>query len=91
MPEKRKVFSPCSERDVRAAALKATHERLNQMDEQKQATIGKFGEILREESAKVRSYGEEREKKGTCPVMTWGELKKAVDEFAKQKVIQRKE
>ena len=91
MPEKRKTFSPCSERDVRAAVLKATHERLQQMDEQKQATIGKFGEILREESAKVRSYGEEMAKKGTCPVMTWVELKKAVDEFAKQKEIQRKE
>ena len=91
MPGKRKVFSPCSERDVRAAALKATHERLNQMDEKNQATIGKFGEILREESAKVRSYGEEMAKKGTCAVMTWGELKKAVDEFAKEKGTQHKE
>lgn len=89
MPEKRKIFSPCSERDVRAAALKATHERLNQMDEKRQATIGKFGEILREESAKVRSYGEEMAKKGTCPVMTWDELKEAVDEFAKKKGTQQ--
>jgi len=85
MQEKRKTYSPCSEHDVRAAALKATHERLQQMDAQRQATIGKFGEILREESAKMRSYGEEQAKKGTCPVMTWDELKKAVEEFSKQR------
>jgi hypothetical protein len=91
MPEKRKFFSPCSERDVRAASLKATHERLRQMDEQKQPTVGKFGEILKEETAKIRSYGEEMAKTGTCPVMTWDQLKKAVEEFSKQKKIQQKE
>jgi len=85
MPEKRKIFSPCSERDVRAAALKATHERLKEMDEKKLPTVGKFGEILREETSKIRSYGEGMAKKGTCPAMTWDELKKAVDESAQQK------
>jgi NifU-like protein involved in Fe-S cluster formation len=85
MPQKRKFFSPCSERDVRAAALKATHERLKGMDEKKQPTVGKFGEILKEESAKIRSYGEEMAKKGTCPLMAWDELKKAAEEFSKQR------
>ncbi len=85
MPQKRVFFSPCSERDVRAAALKATHEHLKAMDEKKQPTVGKFGEILKEESAKIRSYGEEMAKKGTCPVMTWDELKKAAEEFSKQR------
>ena len=85
MPEKRRFFSPCSERDVRAAALKATHEHLKEMDDKKQPTIGKFGEILREETAKIRSYGEEMAKKGTCAVMTWDELKEATEEFTKQK------
>jgi hypothetical protein len=90
MSEKRRVFSPCSERDVRAAALKATHERLQQMDEQRQATVGKFGEILREESAKIRSYGEEMAKKGACSLMTWDKFKKEVDEFTKQNRSQQK-
>ena len=85
MPEKRKLFSPCSERDVRAAALKATHERLKEMDERKQPTIGKFGEILKAETAKIRSYGEEMAKKETCPLMTWDQLKEAAEQFAKQK------
>ena len=87
MAEKRKFFSPCSERDVRAAALKATHERLKMMDEKKQPTVGKFGEVLREEMASIRSYGEKMAKQGTCRVMTWDELKKAKEDFAKRKKI----
>lgn len=85
MPEKRKLFSPCSELDVRAAALKATHERLKEMDERKQPTVGKFGEILKEETAKIRSYGEEMAKKGICSAVSWDELKKAREDFAKRK------
>jgi hypothetical protein len=74
MARKRISFSPCSERDVRAAALKATHERLKEMDER--------GEILRGEMAKIRSYGEEMAKKGINRSMSWEELKKAVSEFS---------
>ena len=85
MPQEKKLFSPCSERDVRAAALKATHERLKIMDDKGQPTIGKFGEILKEESAKIRSYGEEMAKKETCQLMTWDELKKAAEDFSKRK------
>jgi hypothetical protein len=82
MARKRISFSPCSERDVRAAALKATHERLKEMDERGEPTIGRFGEILRGEMAKIRSYGEEMAKKGINRSMSWEELKKAVSEFS---------
>lgn len=83
--KKRRYFRPCSERDIKAAALKATHERLKELDEKGEPTIGKFGEILREEMAKIRSFGEEMVKRGMCPEMTWDELKKAIEEFSKQK------
>ena len=81
MPEKRKTFSPCSERDIRAAALKATHERIKEMDRRRQPTVSKFGDILREEQAKFRAFGEHMAEKTTCPIMTWEELKQATEKF----------
>ena len=85
MPQMRTLFSPCSERDVRAAALKAAHERLKEMDTRGQPTVGKFGEILKEEGAKLRAYGESMAEKGTCPLMTWDQLKRETERFAKRR------
>jgi hypothetical protein len=82
MPSKRDNYRPCSDLDLRAAALRATHERLHELDEQGKPTIGMFGQIEREEKAKLRAYGEYMAKKGTNPVMTWHELKTAVAKFA---------
>lgn len=84
MPGKRDNYKPCSDLDIRAAALRATHERLREMDQQGKPTVGKFGEVLREEKAKFRAFGEYMAEKGTCSVMTWDELKRAVNRFAKQ-------
>jgi uncharacterized phage-like protein YoqJ len=83
MPKKRDDYRPCSDLDIRAAALRATHERLREMDEQGKPTVGKFGEVEREEKAKLRAFGEYMAEKGTCPIMTWDELKKAVNKYAK--------
>jgi hypothetical protein len=83
MPSKRENYRPCSDLDIRAAALRATHERLREMDEQGKPTVGKFGVVLREERAKLRAFGEYMAEKGTCPVMTWHELQKAVNKYAK--------
>jgi len=90
MPQEKKLFSPCSERDVRAAALKATHEHLKTMDDKGLPTIGKFGEILKEESAKIRAYGEKMAKEGTCQLMTWDELKKSAEDSSKKRTPSKK-
>lgn len=84
MAEKRRLFSPCSERDIRAAALKATHERMKAMDQKRLPTVGKFGVILKEEQAKFRAFGEHMAEKNTCPIMTWDEMKQARQGFAEQ-------
>ena len=83
MAKKRNNYRPCSDLDIRAAALRATHERLREMDNEGKPTVGKFGDVLREEKAKMRAFGEYMAEKGTYPVMTWDELKKAVNKFAK--------
>lgn len=90
MPSKRDNYRPCSDLDLRAAALRATHERIHEMDEQGKPTIGLFGQIEREEKAKLRAYGEYMAKKGTNPVMTWQELKTAVNEYSKKTVKTKK-
>lgn len=82
MANKRDEYRPCSDLDMRAAALRATHERLREMDDLGNPTIGKFGDVLREEKTKVRLFGEHMAKKGTCPTMTWDELKRAVNKFS---------
>jgi hypothetical protein len=51
------------------------------MDKRGEPTIGRFGEILRGEMAKIRSYGEEMAKKGISRAMSWEEFRKAVSEF----------
>ena len=79
--KRRNDYRPCSDLDIRAASLRATHERLREMDNQGKPTVGKFGEVLREEKAKLRAFGEHMAGKGTCPVMTWEELKQAVNKF----------
>ena len=53
------------------------------------AQLSGLKEQLKEETTKIRSYGEEMAKTGTCPVMTWDQLKKAVEEFSKQNKIQQ--
>jgi hypothetical protein len=82
MKKQRNDYRPCSDLDIRAAALRATHEKLREMDAEGKPTVGMFGDVLREERAKLRAYGEHMAKQGTCPVMTWDELKKAVNKFA---------
>lgn len=84
MKVKKDAYRPCSDLDIRAAALRATHETLREMDEEGKPTVGKFGAVLREERAKLRAFGEYMAKKGTCPVMTWDELQEAVNKFAKE-------
>ena len=84
MADKRRLFSPCSERDIRAAALKATHERMKAMDQKGVPTIGKFGVILKEEQTKFRAFGEHMAEENTCPVMTWDEMKWARERFGEQ-------
>ena len=84
MLKKRDNYRPCSELDFRAAALRRTHERIREMDEQGKPTLGLFGKIEKEEKAKLRAYGEHLLGKGENPTMTWDELKKAVNKFAKE-------
>ena len=83
--ERKNEYRPCSDLDVRAAALRATHRRLRAMDSQGIPTINKFGDVLREEKAKHRAFGEYMAGKGTNPIMTWDELEEAVNKFAKKK------
>lgn len=83
MTRKRDDYRPCSDLDIRAAALRATHEKLREMDDLGKPTVGKFGDVLREEKAKLRAFGEHMAKKDTCPIMPWDELKRAVNKFAK--------
>lgn len=83
MTKQRNDYNPCSDSDFRAATLRATHERMREMDKSGIPTIGKFGDIVREEKAKHRAFGEYMAKKGTCTIMTWDELKKAVNEHTK--------
>jgi len=83
MAKKRNDYRPCSDSDMRSAALRATHEKLREMDDLGKPTIGKFGEVLSEQKAKFRLFGEYMAKKGTCPTMTWDELRRAVDKFSK--------
>jgi hypothetical protein len=84
MPKQRDDYRPCSDLDIRAAALRATHERLRELDQQGVPTVGKFGIVLREEKAKLRALGESMAEKGACTVMTWDQLKKAANKFAKE-------
>ena len=84
MKKQRNDYRPCSDLDIRAAALRATHERLREMDNQGKPTVGMFGDVLREEKGKLKAFGEHMAKKGEYPVMTWDELKKAVNEFAEE-------
>lgn len=84
MKEKKDAYRPCSDLDVRAAALRSTHERLREMDNQGIPTINQFGDVLREEKAKYRAYGMHMAEKGKNPIMTWDELKKAVNEYSKK-------
>ena len=86
MKEKRDNYRPCSDLDIRAAALRSTHERLREMDSENIPTVGKFGDVLREEKAKFRTFGEYKAEKDTCSIMTWDDLKKSANAFAdKQK------
>jgi hypothetical protein len=83
MAKKRDDYRPCSDSDMRSAALRATHEKLHEMDDLGKPTIGKFGEVLSEQKAKFRIFGEHMAKKGTCSIMTWDELKRGADKFGK--------
>jgi len=83
MAKQRDNYRPCSDLDIRSAALRSTHEILRELDNQDIPTVGKFGDVLREEKAKLRAFGEHMAEKGTCPVMTWDELQKAVNKYAK--------
>lgn len=83
MAKKRMVFSTCSEMNMRAAALKATHERMKEMDERKEVTFGKFGEILREEQAKMKRLAKKDVEQGIYRTLTWEELKKSANEGVK--------
>ncbi|MEQ4489546.1 MAG: hypothetical protein AAC990_04170 [Dehalococcoides mccartyi] len=84
MPEKRKVFFTCSDRDIKAAALKLTHERMKEMDQKREITFGKFGEILRQEQAKVRQLAENDVRQGVCRSLTFEELKEATNNIDKK-------
>ena len=84
MPTKRNDYRPCSDLDIRAAALRATHEKLRELDEQGKPTVGMFGQVVREERAKLRAFGEYMARKGEYPILTWEELKKAVNEYSKK-------
>ncbi len=86
MAQKRDSYSPCSDRDVRAAALRSAHERMREMDNKGQPTVGKLGVILREERAEFQAFGAHMANKGTCSLMTWVQYKEAVQKFAKKKM-----
>jgi hypothetical protein len=83
MRVKKETYRPCSDLDIRSAALRATHERLKAMDDAGEHTVGKFGDLLREERAKFKAYGIYQDSKGTCPTMTWEDYKQAVNQHAK--------
>lgn len=85
MAEKKNSYRPCSDLDIRSASLRATHERIHEMDNKGIPTVGKFGTVLKEEKAKLRAYGLHLAKKGTCEEMSWEDLKKAANDFAKSK------
>ena len=84
MPEKRKIFSTCSDRDVKAATLKLTHARMKEMDQRGEVTFGRFGEILKEEQAKVRRLAENDVQQKTCRSLTFEQLKEATEELNKK-------
>ncbi len=81
MKKGKKCYQPCSDRDIRAGALKATHELLTAMDERGEPTVGKMGAILREQRTRFLSFGLELAKQGDSPRMTWEDWKKAIDAF----------
>lgn len=83
MVKKRDNYQPCSELDLRAAALRSTHERLRELDNKGIPSVGKFGIILSEEKGRFRILGEYMAEKGMCSPLTWEELKKAANEHAK--------
>jgi uncharacterized phage-like protein YoqJ len=85
MAKKRELYSPCSDRDIRSAVLRAAHERMRELDEKGIPTVGKMREIMQEESLKFRQYAEYMVSKSSCSKMTWEELKQACGKFAKKK------
>jgi hypothetical protein len=83
MIKKRNLYRPCSDSDIRSAALRATHVRLRKMDAEGKPTFGLFGKVESEEKAKLREFAEYMVKKGKNPQMTWDELQREVNKFAK--------
>lgn len=81
---KQHLYLPCSDRDIRAAALKAAHEQVKALDEKGEPTVLKFGEILARERAKFQAFGKFMAKQPNCPKMTWEEYKEASDKFAEK-------
>jgi hypothetical protein len=86
MAKKRELYSPCSDKDIRSAVLRAAHERMNELDKKGIPTVGKMSEIMKQESAKFRSFAEHMTHQPTRPKMTWYELKQACEKFAKKKM-----
>ena len=80
--KKRDDYNPCSERAIRSAGLRATHERLREMDEQGKPTVGMFGRVEKQEKAKLSALGRYLAKKGTYSPMTWHQLQEAANKFA---------
>jgi len=85
MAKKRELYSPCSDKDIRSAVLRAAHERMREMDEQGLPTAGKMSEIMQEESLKFREFSRYMTARSDCPKMTWDEFKKACDKFTKKR------
>ena len=81
MTTKKDDYRPCSDLDIRSAGLRLAHEILHEMDEKGIPTVGKFGEVVREQKNKLKTFGEYMAKKGTNPVMNWEEYKKALRDF----------
>lgn len=90
MAKKGNLYSPCSDTDIRAAVLRAAHERMKELDEKGLPSIGKMKEIMKEESDKFRSFGAYMANKGTCEAMSWAELKKAANQFIAKKAKRTK-
>lgn len=82
--KKRDDYNPCSERDTRSAGLRATHDKLREMDEQGKPTVGMFGRVEKQEKAKLRALGYHMVKKDTCRSMTWNEIRDAANKFAEE-------
>jgi len=79
--QEEKLYSLCSDSNIRAIRLKLAHKQMKELDAQGLPTYGQFGKIQKEESKIISALAKHAVGQNACELMTWDQVQQAREEY----------